>query len=151
RAAVADDVRAVLGERPGDVLEQARPVPRVDRDLDAEALRAAPLPLYRREPLRIPPQCADVRAVAAVDRDPLAERDVADDVVAGDRGAALREPDENVLDADHVDAVRRAADCLARARLLDGDGLLRDLAHLELLEDLLDDPRGGELPRAEGD
>ena len=38
-AAVADDVRAVLGERPRDVLEQPRAVPRVDRDLDAEALR----------------------------------------------------------------------------------------------------------------
>src|SRR5437870_701022 len=36
RAAVGDDVGAVLGERPGHVLEQARPVPRVDRDLNAE-------------------------------------------------------------------------------------------------------------------
>ena len=52
-AAVGDDVRAVLGERPGDVLEQARAVPRVDRDLDAEALRRAALPLDRREPLRV--------------------------------------------------------------------------------------------------
>src|SRR5579862_9610707 len=39
----------------------------------------------------------------------------------------------------------------SRARLLDGDGLLRDLAHLELLEDLVDDLRGGELSRAERD
>src|SRR5215210_7960629 len=36
--AVRDDVRAVLGERARDVLEQARPVPRVDANLDEEAL-----------------------------------------------------------------------------------------------------------------
>ena len=41
-AAVLDDVRAVLGEGARDVLEQARAVPRVDGDLDAEALRAPP-------------------------------------------------------------------------------------------------------------
>ena len=45
-AAVADDVRAVLGERARDVLEQPRPVPRVDGDLHAEAaLDGALLPL----------------------------------------------------------------------------------------------------------
>ena len=43
--AVLDDVRAVLGERPGDVFEQPRPVPGVDRDLDAEALRRAAVPV----------------------------------------------------------------------------------------------------------
>ena len=53
-AAVGDDVRAVLGERPRDVLEEPRPVPRVDRDLHAERLRPAAVPLDRREPLRLP-------------------------------------------------------------------------------------------------
>ena len=37
----------MLGEGPRDVLEQARPVPRVDGDLDAEALRGAAVPLDR--------------------------------------------------------------------------------------------------------
>ena len=84
-------------------------------------------------------QRAHVRAVAAVDRDPLAERDVADDVVARNRCAALREPDEHVLDADHVDAVAVAA-AASRARgFLRGTSLLGDLADLELLEDLVDD------------
>src|SRR5439155_16207226 len=150
-AAVGDDVRAVLGERPGNVLEQARAVPGVDGDLDAEALAAASLPLDRREPFRVAAQRAHVRAVAAVDRDPLAERDVADDVVAGNGCAALGEPDEDVLDSDHVDAVAVAAGRVAGAWLLERDRLLGDLADLELLQDLVDDLRRGQLPRAERD
>jgi hypothetical protein len=65
--------------------------------------------------------------------------------------AALREPDEHVVDADHVDAVAVAAGGLARPRLLDRHLLLGDLADLELLEDLVDDLRGGQLPGAERD
>ena len=52
-AAVGDDVGTVLRERPGDVLEQAWPVPGVDGDLDPEALAAPSLPLDRREPLGV--------------------------------------------------------------------------------------------------
>ena len=63
----------------------------------------------------------------------------------------LREPDEHVLDADHVDAVAVAARRLPRPRLLDRHLLLGDLADLELLEDLVDDLRRGQLPRAERD
>src|SRR4051812_32458463 len=92
--AVRDDVRTVLGERPGDVLEQALPVPGVDCDLHAEAPRCPAVPLDRGEAVGVLLQRADVRAVVAVDRDALAERDVADNVVARDRVAALREPDE---------------------------------------------------------
>src|SRR6185503_3255928 len=56
-AAVADDVRAVLGERPRNVLEQPRAIPGVDRELHTEALRRdRAVPLDRREPLRAPPQ-----------------------------------------------------------------------------------------------
>src|SRR5262249_39537622 len=124
-------------------------VPGVDRNLDAEALAATSLPLDRREPFRIPAESAHVRAVAAVDRDPLAERDVADDVVAGNRRAALREADEDVLDSDHVDSVGLAARGLAGARLLDRDLLLGDLADFELLQDLVDDLGGGQLSGAE--
>src|SRR5205823_9362794 len=96
-AAVGDDVRAMLGERPGDVLEEARAIPRVDRDLDAEALRRPAVPLDRREALWISHQRLHVRTVLAVDGDPLAERDVARDRIAGNRRAALREPDEHSL------------------------------------------------------
>src|SRR5262249_24299420 len=86
-----------------------------------------------------------------MNRDSLAERDVADDVVAGNRRAALREADEHVLDADHVDAVALAAGGLPRPWLVDGHLLLSDLADLELLENLVDDPGGGQLPGAECD
>src|SRR4051812_23472250 len=51
--AVFDDVGAVLGERPGDVLEQARAVPRVDGDLHAEALCGGAVPVDRSEPLGV--------------------------------------------------------------------------------------------------
>src|SRR5687768_13987560 len=51
-AAVRDDVRAVLRERPRDVLEQSRAVPRVDCDVDAERGAVAVGPLHLREALR---------------------------------------------------------------------------------------------------
>src|SRR5439155_6167486 len=91
-------------ERPGDVLEQARAVPGVDGDLDAEAaLDRALLPLHGREPLGVPLQRLHVRTIVAVDRDALPERDVADNAVAGDRRTALGEPHEHVVDALDVD------------------------------------------------
>ena len=147
------DVQAVLGERPRDVLEQPRAVPGVDRDLHPEALRRAALPLDRREPLRVPHQRAHVRTVVAVDGDALAERDVADDLVAGHRRAALRDPHEDVLDADDVDAVRVAGERVAGARLLARRDRLfvGDILRLQSLQHLADDARGGQLPRAERD
>ena len=150
-AAVLDDVRAVLGERAGDVLEQARPVPGVDRDLDAEALRRAAVPLDLREPLRVALQRLDVRAVVAVDRDALAERDVADDLVA-------RAPACSTSRAGRARRRRRATmmpklslgDGVARLRRLERDGLfLGDLLGLQALDHLVDDLRRLELPRAE--
>src|SRR6185437_7829294 len=81
----------------------------------------------------------------------LAERDVADDVVARHGRAAPREPDEDVLDADHVDPVALAAGRLAGPRLLERDRLLGDLGDLELLQDLVDDPRRRQLSGAERD
>src|SRR5437870_2654232 len=82
---------APLGEGARDVPEEPRPVPGVDRDLHPEALGGAAGPLARGEPLRAAHQRAHIRAVAAVHGDPLAERDVADDLVAGDGRAAFRE------------------------------------------------------------
>src|SRR5207253_9593086 len=105
-----------------DVLEQARPVPGVDGDLDAEALRRAPVPADVGEPLRVAPERLDVRAVGAVDGDALAERDVADDPVSGDRRAALREPHEPVVDAVDDDAEALARRGVLRLRGLERDG-----------------------------
>src|SRR5262249_15263026 len=146
-AAVLDDVRTVLGERPRDVLEQPRTIPRVDGDLDAEALRRGAVPLHRREALRVAAQRLHVRAVAAVDRDPLAERDVADDVVAGNGRAALCQPYEDVSGALHPDAEVVRADGAPRLRRLQRDRLLLDdFLRLQTLQQLLDDGARLQLP-----
>src|SRR4029079_16043462 len=152
-AAVRDDVRAVLGERPGDVLEQPGAIPAVDGDLDAEAgRRRVALPLDRREALGVPHQRLDVGAVGAMDRDPATERDVAPDLVARHRCAALREPYEDVVDAGDDDTERVPADdALAGRRLRLDDGLVRDVVDLETLLDLVDDVAGADLPGAEGE
>ena len=111
-AAVRDDVRAVLGERARDVLEEPRAIPRVDGDLDEEPGGCASLPLDRGEALGVALERAHVGTVLPVHGDAATHRDVADDLVARDRRAALREADEHVLDADDVDA-----DAIARDRL----------------------------------
>ena len=105
-----------------------------------------------REALGIPLQRPDVRAVLAVHGDPATHRDVADDRVAGDGRAALREAHEHVLDAGDVDADAIARDGLAaRARLRRDDRARSDLLRLQPLDDLVDDLRRGELPGAERD
>ena len=105
------------------------------------------------EALGVPLQRLHVRAVVAVDRDPLAERDVADDLVAGHRRAALREPDEHVLDALDDDPAALARDRAARLRPLARQRLLLgDLLGLQALEHLVDDLRraGASPSRARG-
>ena len=140
----------MLGEGPRNVFEEPRTIPRVDRDLDAEALRRAAVPAHRREALGVAAQRPDVGAVLPMDRDPLAQRDVADDLVARNRRAALREADEHVLDAFDVDPELGAPDCLRRARRLERDGVLfRDLRRLQPLDDLVDDLIRRELSGAE--
>src|SRR5207244_8952489 len=111
-AAVGHDVRSVLGERPGDVLEEARAIPGFDRNLDAEALRRAPVPAHRRETLRLARERLDVRTVSPVDGDALAERDVADDFVSRHGRAELRGTIEDVVDAVTIDDVVVADDRL---------------------------------------
>ena len=71
--------------------------------------RGVPLPGDRGEALGVPHQRARVRAVLVVDRDALAERDVADDRVARDRPAALGEPQHHVVDPLDLDAVGGAS------------------------------------------
>src|SRR4051794_41242211 len=76
-----------------------------------------------------------------MDRDPAAERDVPDDLVARHRAAALGEPDRDVLDALHLDAeagglagpppcVVGPLDQALGRLLLDGLAALQALHHL---------------------
>ena len=102
-AAVGNDIRTVLRERPPHVFEQPRPVPRLDRDLHAEARPRAPLPLDRREPFGVAHQRLHVGTVGPVDRDPTPEGDVPPDIVARHRRAALGEPKQHVVDPLHDD------------------------------------------------
>src|SRR4051812_38090577 len=149
--AVLDDVRSMLRERPRDVLEQSGPVPGVHGDLHAEATRRErAVPGNVRKALGVPSQRLHVRAVLAVNRDPLSERDVADDLVTRQRRAALGEPDEDVVDAPHDDPEVLARYRVARLRGLERDGLLLgNLLGLQALDDLVDDLSCLELPRAE--
>ena len=75
------------------------------------------LPLHRGEALGVLAQRDRVGAVVAVDGDAAAERDVADDRVAGHRAAALGQAQHDVVDALDADAVvrRRAGRLAARA------------------------------------
>src|SRR5262249_6708091 len=148
--AVADDVRAMLGERPRHVFEEAWAIPRRDRDLDTEALCGGrAVPLDRGEALRATAQRPHVRAVLAVDRDPAAQRGVADDRVAGYRRAALCEPYEHVADTRDDHPELRARDRLRLGRLRDDGRLLGDLVGLQALNDLVDDRPRLQLPGAE--
>src|SRR3954469_23830362 len=79
-------------------------VPRVDLDLDLEAGLVVAVPGDGHEALGVLAQGGDVRAVVAVDRDAAAERDIAEDRVAGHGPAALREPERDVADALDADA-----------------------------------------------
>src|SRR3954453_22197714 len=118
-AAGLEDVDPGLGEGPGEVFEQAGAVPRIHLQLYAQRRRAVPLPLDLREALRVAHQCAYVRAVLVVDGDALPKRDVADDVVAGNRPAALGKSQHPVVGhAVDADAVLRARHRLVARELL---------------------------------
>jgi hypothetical protein len=85
-----------------------------------------------------------------VDRDAAAKRDVSLDLVARNGRAALRKPDEDVLDARDDDAERRPRDDpLARGRLCRDHRFLGDVVDLEPLEHLVDDVPRADLPRSE--
>ena len=85
-----------------------------------------------------------------MNRDALAEGDVADDVVARHRRAALREPDQHVGHARDDHAHLGAGDGLTcPGRLGDDRRLLRDLLRLQPLDDLVDDRARLQLAGAE--
>ncbi len=105
-------------------------------------------------------QRLDVLAVLAMDRDPAPERDVADDLVAGHRAAALGEPHHDVVDALDLDPVvgRLLGAALALVAALEharqpGLGLVSGdrLARLEALHDLVGDRLRRDLALAERD
>src|SRR4051794_19982761 len=160
-AARLEDVHAALGERAREVFEQPRAVVAVDLQLDAERLRSLAVPAHLREALRVLHERLRVRAVLAVDRDALSERDVADDRVARHRAAALGEA-QHYVDAGvalDLDAVGRGLGRRLRLlALLVGDELLygaarldRGLALLQPLHQLVDYDRRGDLRLAERD
>src|SRR5262249_53773619 len=120
-------------------------------DLDAEAARGGDaVPRHLREPLGVALQRLDVGAVLTVDRDSLPEGDVADDLVARERRAALREPDEDVVHAADRDSDVVTGGRVALPRRLERNGLLLDgLLRLQPLDDLVDDLARLKLPGAE--
>src|SRR3954447_21009401 len=148
-AARLDDVDPRLRERAAQVLQQPVAIPRVDLDLDLEPGLVLAVPRDRDEALRVLAQGDDVRAIVAVDRDPAAEADVADDLVARDRAAALGQAQRHVGHALDLDAelgrgavgpAQRRRLALVGQHVLAGRRLLdARLALLEALQDLVDD------------
>src|SRR5215213_6361755 len=145
-----EDVHARLREGPRQVLKEAAPVPRIDLELDSIGGAVVTGPGNLGEALRRLAQGPDVLAILAVDRDAAAERDVADDLVAGHRAAAFCEPNHDVVDALHLDPVigslLGAALALvaafehsgeARLGLVAGDGLARLQPLQQLVRDCL--------------
>src|SRR3954449_2273783 len=70
QAAGLEDVHALLGEGPREVLEQAVAVPRVHVQLDLERGLAVGLPRHRREALGVLAQRDRIRAILAMNGDP---------------------------------------------------------------------------------
>ena len=160
RAVRLEDVDPGLGEGPREVLEQAGPVPGVDLQLDPVGGRVVARPGDVGEALGRLHQRLDVAAVLAVDRDSAAERDVADDLVARNRPAALGEPHDDVVDALDLDpevgGILGAALALVAALEHAREACLglvagHRLAALEALHDLVGDRLRRDLALAEGD
>ena len=86
------------------------PLPILDLQAQAHRVGERVRPLSHStsiSPLRIVEQVDDVRAGRGVDRDALAARDVADDLLAADRIAAARAEDHQVVEAADLDLVFR--------------------------------------------
>ena len=148
--------RPGLGEGAGEVLEQAGAIPGVDLELHPVGGLVVAVPAHLGEPLRRLLQRGDVAAVRAVDRDPPPERDVADDLVARNRAAALGEAHHDVVDALDLDpeAGRLLGPAARVVGSLDqplGRLLLDGLAPLQTLHHLVGDDLGRDLRLAEGD
>ena len=95
------DVDAGLGDRPGNLAEQAGPVGTVDTQADDEELVLLHVPVHLETPFEV---VHDIRAFLVVHRHAAAAGDEADDRVPRDRLAALGEPDHQVVYARHLDA-----------------------------------------------
>src|SRR5690606_18046849 len=93
-------------------------------------------PLDLDAPFRMLGEVQYVRAVGTVDRDAAAARDVADHVVARHRLAALRVPDERVVESLHPDAAPVSAHTLDQPlERASGLGDRRLLAREQFLHD----------------
>ena len=99
----------LVRQAPGDVGEQPVAVQRLDLDRHQERAQRRRRPLDLDDPLGDLEQLGGVRAVGAVDRDAGTAGDEAEDRVAGHRGAALGQLDQQVVGALDHDAGRRAA------------------------------------------
>ena len=73
-------------------------IPSVDLDLHPERGVGVAVPAHLRKTLRVAPEHGNVGTVLAVDRDPPAERDVADDGIAGHWTAALGQAEHDLVD-----------------------------------------------------
>src|SRR5690606_40372401 len=104
------DVGPGVRDRRRDLGEEAAAVVALDDEADEEAVARLGLPLDLDPPLRVVAQVEDVGAVGAMDRDPAAAGDVADDAVAGDRLAALGVPHHQVVEPLDADAAAAAPD-----------------------------------------
>src|SRR5262249_2998326 len=148
RAAGADDVDPRLGKGPREVLEQTGAVVGVDLQLDPIGSLVFAFPSHVDEALWRLFQRPDVLAVGAVDGDPAPQRDVAGDLVAGHRPAALRQPHGDVvgaLDDDSVvGSVLGAPGAVLAIERRAGGLLLDPLAGLQPLHQLVGGGLGGD-------
>ena len=81
----------------GDFRQKARAVLRSDGELNRESSGAFASPLHGNAAFRLIHEVLNIRATARVHRDAAAARDVADDVVTGNRIAAFCAIDEQVV------------------------------------------------------
>ena len=99
------EVREVLGEDVGHVAKQAGTVQRVHRDGRREPAREVGVPLHLDQPVGLAPNQPDgVDAVGPVHRYAPAPGHEPDDLVGRHRSAALRQPDQDVVETLHVHA-----------------------------------------------
>ena len=94
------DVDAGIGDRPGDLVQQPGPVRTEDAQPDDEELVLLHVPVYLEAPFQV---VHDVRAFLVMHRHAPSAGDEADDRIARDRLAALREADHQVVDARDLD------------------------------------------------
>src|SRR6185436_13280561 len=129
------DVAVLAADRPRDLGEQARAIAAdVDGHTDRSLRGLLDIPLDVDDPLPIEDALRHRQTVARVHGEPPAAGDEADDVVAGQRVAALREANEQVLDPADPHALVRLGPGAGRAWPLHR---LEEAARAQLVEELM--------------